>query len=64
MSVQTMTIENFNYWQKRMQELKNDGFTNQKWRDLGNELRQKHNLTEQQAIAVLHGDIKRALTIE
>ena len=64
MSVRSLTMEEWNYWQNRFEELKKNGFTKQKWCDLGHELMKKHNLSEKVAVKVLHDDYDGAVNIE
>ena len=58
MRKEELTIEEVMYWQDRYEKLKKSGkFTKQAWCDLGHELMEKHSLSEQDAVLVLHGKV-------
>jgi hypothetical protein len=64
MKVKDMPYSEIIYWNNRLEELKKGRFTKKDWCDLGHELMQKHDLSEQVAVRILHGDIEGAMKLE
>ena len=53
MKKEDLTVEELNYWQDRMEQLREKGFTKKEWCDLGHEIMEKHGLSQNDALSIL-----------